>query len=79
MHLFNIGDRFPYKSSASLSKYPRYLSHETEPVDLYRKYQDDGVTLNKELGDSNNPFDGSASRSMRWLNMAREYVRMNRF
>ena len=79
MHLFNLGDTVARNIDDSSSKFPRYLSHETEPVDLYRQYQDDGVTLNKEPGDPNNPFDGSDSRGVRWLNMAREYAGMNRF
>jgi len=28
---------------------PRYLSHEAEPVDLYRKYQTTGLPLKREL------------------------------
>jgi hypothetical protein len=51
---------------------PHYLSHENEPIDLYRKYKDsDFLPLN---GGRNlqNLFDDSDVKDYYWFNIARK-------
>jgi hypothetical protein len=52
----------------------RYLAHEDEPIDFYRKYKDSDYLPMKGERNVQNLFDESDVKDYYWLNIARKYL-----
>lgn len=53
--------------------YPHYLSHENEPVEVYRKY-DNYLPRNGWNSWRRNFFDDLDLKDYHWINVARKYL-----
>jgi hypothetical protein len=55
-----------------------YLSHEDEPENFYRKYEDDGTEYIKGDSSSRNLFDDSDIKNNYWFMVAKIYLKLHR-
>jgi hypothetical protein len=78
MHIFNAKDGTTHKTKNALSGYRAYLSHEYEPLDLYKGNMANMGTLSDGRRHSSNLFDDLDSINRYWLGVVREHLRTKR-
>lgn len=69
MHLLTAKVRAIHTSRSGLGSSPRFLAHESEPVDYHQKYNDDGHN------NLSNFFDDLYVEEKLWVSVAKRYLK----